>query len=221
MSAELIAHDFGWPTLISCAKAGAVTMPDTFVQLYDELFEAGQERPRDENKLNTIYAALMKAFGAAGGGEGLIRDHVQPALADYLATFTDDIAVLGKYVNEVTVPLEVIGESEKVRTTYLRWVASHPRYYTIRAVWKVLASKSGGCIDPLGIESPFAEVRNLDQLVADWERAIHGRAQWPWTANAHWVRLAWIIQNGGHVWAPTIAELNDAARGRGVALRVA
>lgn len=206
-------HDTGITNLVGAARRGDYTIPSELAEAYGDLETFVTEKRPRYDELAARAGDVFRVFNRTGGARSIITNHLQPAFNTFLAGFRADVELLGAYVQDITVPLPMLSESDEMRAAYIRFVSSHPPYATIRAAWAAMRKMDGHSSEPLGADSPLAEVRNMPDLVADWEACHHGRTQWPWGVNVHHIKLAWLVNNGGHLWLPT-AEEQSANWGR-------
>ncbi|QDN87402.1 hypothetical protein [Streptomyces sp. RLB3-6] len=222
MSARTIRDDLGKhgiTTLMDAAARGIHTLPDSIADDYAKLQEVldensdrfgnlqgWQAEKAAADLMQKIYSAV--AFGLA---DRVIIDHLRPALVRYLDEFRANVQAAGKHAVSIDIGA-LLSQPDDVRQAHIRLLDSYQDYHALRASWEICRKRNAAgingatCIDPDDIRSPLAEVRNLPDLVADWQLAFHGRKPWPWSGSAHHVRLVWLLNNGADVWMPTGQE---------------
>jgi hypothetical protein len=198
-------NDMGITNLVMSARRGEFTIPDELDEAYQDFETFMTTRPRQAD-VDARVGEVFRTFNRLGGAKSFIENHLQPAFETFMTGFRADVAHLGKYVTEISVPLAMLHEPEETRDAYVRFASAYPLYGNLRAAWKDMRKRDGHSNEPLGADSPLAEVRNLPDLVANWEACHNGRAQWPWGANVPHVKLAWLVNNGGQLWMPTAEE---------------
>jgi hypothetical protein len=196
----------GITTLVGCARRGDLTMPTSLTTAYDNFDSVSSSSPNDTAALTTAANAVVAAYKALDR-DGLITGNVQPALASTLSAFTTDVQTIGAYAFTTDVPVGVVSASSTVQQAYVRVYNFGPRYASIRACWRVLVS-TAPVLDPLGIDSPLAEVQNLPAVAPNWFTAAGGGDDWPWKSSVLRIKLAWLVTNGGQLWCPTVSQLN-------------
>ncbi|NNN36063.1 hypothetical protein HLK59_38025 [Streptomyces sp. S3(2020)] len=216
---ELIAH-----TLVGSHRAGAHTLPQALLDDYDELLRLIEEgknaqgrwiSPRAENTAEKAAIRLHR-LGNYGGRDGLITDHIAPALDTYIERFTQARRTAGQYAYSPVVHTAMLLEPQDVREAIVVLLESTHYYGQIRQAWALLrgglygaaAANTNTGVDPRGALSPLGEVRNIADLEPEWVNAGNvGAKPWPWGDQApiH-IKLGWLIDHGAEFWAPTALE---------------
>lgn len=217
--------------LVHAARNGVHTIPQALADDYDELLQLikdGHETVSGGYLRWANRAAEQKAEAAAarlnrisnyGGVNGLIAEHIQPALAEYIAHFRTDWRTAGAHAARHGATIDMLSEPDDVRAAIVRLHEAPVRYGSLRNAYTDLrgglgvmqGDPNGG--DPRGVGSILAEVRNINDLVPDWQTAGHlGHSPWPWASHAVHVRLGWFVDNGAEFWAPTALEHNERYR---------
>lgn len=214
---ELLAHQ-----LVNSARQGIHTVPQALADDYDELLQliADGKDPRDrwlgkdQEQAAERLAIKLTRLHNYGGRDGLIREHIAPALDTYLTKFKQARHTAGTHALQPAVTAPMLLEPKDVREAIVFIHNASLHYGQLRNIWAQLrggtntAASTNTNVDPRGANSPLGECRNIHDLVPDWWNAgTPGYAPWPWgnTYAAH-VRLAWLIDHGAQLWAPTAAE---------------
>lgn len=176
------------------------TLPAAFVKPYEKL-ATGVDDAQLERQMGSSVAF--------GNGQQVIIDHLQPALAERIATFTTDVIALGRYAEMGQPDIQMLREPQEVRDAYLRHIETGSWYGQLRAAWRLLRRDSQP--GPLGCDSLLAEISNpLEVLGEGWQaigQHLRGRfVRTPWEGTADWLRLGWLVRAGGRVWLPTAGE---------------
>ncbi|MCW2902564.1 MAG: hypothetical protein JWO67_4829 [Streptosporangiaceae bacterium] len=213
----------GITNLVNSAQRGIHTMPDGFVDTYEQLNTLVADNSDRFGKLMDWKAEkaaselTLKLYQATGGGNAdrVIIDHLRPALKQYLDQFRAHLDKAGQYADHTDAGA-LLSQPDDVRRAWLDLTDSYADYSALRASWLVCRKRNAndyahtGTIDPDGLTSPLAEVANIPDIVSDWKLAYAGRKPWPWSATAHHVRLRWLIENGAELWLPTGYEQDQA-----------
>lgn len=221
---ELKAH-----MLVGSARQGFHTLPQAMLDDYDQLLqliEDGTQRPgkwhnpKAEKDAEKLARKLIQLHNY-GGNDGLIRDHIAPAIDAYIDGFKTDRATAGRHALAAAVGPHMLLEPLDVREALVRIHEAPIRYGQVRRMWALLRgvpnphSIKDANTDPQAANSILGECRNIADLVPEWQNAGNGPGStpWPWgnTSSAH-IRLAWLIDHGGHIWAPTASEHNALYR---------
>lgn len=211
-------RDMGIANLVACAQRGDYTMPDELVDAYTKAYDENDTTPdlRNAREVTRLVAETVRIFNSFGR-ERLILDHIQPSMTELIEGVRKDVELLGRYTEELTVPIGLLSEPEELREAYIRFANFYPRFHGIRSAWAILRGRVAG--DPYGNHHmdtghPLAEIKNLPDIVANWEEChsgaikFHGRAAYPWPASPP-QRMAWILNHGGIIWCPTAPEQRD------------
>ncbi|WP_405524596.1 hypothetical protein OG426_16100 [Streptomyces canus] len=206
----------GIPLLLGAANNGVHTLPDgltdVHTQLLDYIEEHADHRNRiDQPKEERAIGRMLQQLGGAtafGNAEDIIIDHLQPSLDRFLIEFRETADAAGKYAQlGYQDGSGLLTETDDVRKAYIKLTELFPKYSALRASWLHLRPKAtGDTIDPMGLNSPLAEVANLPDLVPNWQMAAAHRAPWPWPANVFHVRMGWLLDHDAHIWLPTRQE---------------
>lgn len=211
-------HESGITTLVGNVRFGYHTLPDGMVDDYTELEEYiaehtdkwGSTDQVDVMRTAQKMADKVSGYVAYGGATAVLVEHLQPSMERLLKDVRADIKAAGRHAFATGATMDMLTEPDDVRAAIVRLSNLHPRYSALRRSWEILRRpRSDDTIDPLGLNSPLAEVANLPDIFSDWEKATHGRAPWPWHATTISVKLAWLLDNGGEVWLPTAIEQNN------------
>lgn len=212
-------QESGVTALVGNARFGYHTLPDGMVDAYGEFEQYVADHfnkwgtADDPAAIRTTQAMAdsLASRIAYGNADAVIVEHLQPAMAQLLADVVADREAAGRHALTITTSIDMLSEPEHVRAAIVRLSKLHPRYHGLRHSWEVLRTRDTLPMhDPLGLRSPLAEVGNLPDVFADWERAAHGRVPWPWHSSHLAVKLGWLLDNGGHIWLPTAAEQTGA-----------
>jgi hypothetical protein len=189
--------------VLACADRGDYTMPAHLLDAY----RAWQALPKGKEREQAAAAIRRDAPHA----DQLIADHITPSLNALMAEVADTVTTLGSYAHTDQPPPELLTADEPVRQAWLAFDPLVTRYRNIRAGWKAL--RAGGTIDPLGLDSPIAEIVDVDQHCPGWENAHAGRGFWPWGFGDR-LKLAWAVTHHVTLWTPTRQQHDDAWRTR-------
>ncbi|MGW6141599.1 hypothetical protein [Streptomyces sp. NPDC055140] len=203
----------GITSLITSARNGLHSLPDGMDDDYTQLAALVAEAVNHrgivvDNKAKAEAEKLsdkLMAYKAWGNGPVFITEHLKPALDAFLDELRADIKTAGRFAAQPAATIDMLDQPEDVRSAILRLHACYPKYGALRASWANIR-RDGDTVDPLGPNSPLAEVANLPDLAPDWQAAYFGRAPWPWPSTVPHVRLGWLLANGGQLWLPTAAE---------------
>lgn len=222
MTIEAIQHlsDSGVASLVGAARAGYHTLPDGMADEYaaiDQLVAGSTDQWQRPNlnpaQLREVTGRADKLMGAVmyGQAEKILTEHLQPALTQLLDQVRADRATVGHYANEAAVSPPMLEESDDVRAAIVRLHSLVPAYGALRSSWEICRRRSFTATrDPLGTNSPIAEVANMPELFADWEPATHGRTPWPWSAPVLHIKLGWLLDNDARIWLPTADQQTQA-----------
>lgn len=189
--------------VLACAERGDYTMPDDLMDAY----------ARYETAKGAQAAKLAAELRLAVNGrrEQLIAEHIAPSLDNLMVEIADVVTTLGVYAHTDSPPPDLLTAPENVRHAYLAFDPLVNAYRNIRAGWRALRVP-GDCVDPLGLDSPAAEIRDVNAHIPQWQASHVGRAYWPW-GHGDRLKLAWAITNSITLWTPTAQQQSDAWRG--------
>ncbi|XKK63925.1 hypothetical protein HFP71_16900 [Streptomyces sp. ARC32] len=213
-------------SLVGFAQKGTITLPQAMLDDHDHLmtlFAEGQQYrkqwsdPAKEGEAEKV-AKKLRALRHYGGHDGLIRERIRPALEDFLTRFQNARREAGKSGREANLHPSMLLEPEPVRVAIAELHDTTAQYSYIHHAWALL--RGGGAhrhdtgtltdIDPQGSRSILGEIRNIADIFPEWVNAgTIGGTPWPWTGQPAHLRLAWVLDNGGELWAPTAAEHNQ------------
>ncbi|MFM9790152.1 hypothetical protein [Streptomyces turgidiscabies] len=205
----------GIPLLLGAANNGVHTVPDGISDPYAQLMDFIEEHADRYNRIDNpkderTVARMLQQLGAAtafGNAEAIIIEHLQPALDRFLVELRDTITAAGKYAAlGYQDGSGLLTETDEVRHAYIKLTELYPKYGALRASWQHLRGKNSDSIDPMGLNSPLAEVANLPDIVDNWVLAAAGRTPWPWPATVFHVRMNWLLSHGARIWLPTRIE---------------
>jgi hypothetical protein len=225
MNARSIRDDLGAhgvTSLMAAAARGIHTLPDGIADNYASLLEVldknsdrfGWIQGWQAEKAATDLMQKMYAAIAFGNADVVINEHLKPALVRYLDEFRINMQTAGEYAVSTDIGA-LLSQPDDVRQAHIKLMDSHGDYAALRASWEICRKRNAGgmngtsTIDPMDLASPLAEVRNLPDLVSDWQLAYHARKPWPWNGTAHHIRLVWLLNHGADVWLPTGLEQNE------------
>lgn len=210
--------------LVGYAEQGVMTMPQALLDDYATLTALVKEGQRYPGRWNNPVveaeaekvAKNLHSLRPYGKRDGLIREHIRPALEDYLERFKKAYAAAGQHAQCDTVQPYMLLEPEPVRAALVELHDTTQQYGRIRSAWAAL--RGGGLTvargntndtqaDPHGANSILGEVRNIADIFPEWVNAgAVGGTPWPWQGRPAHLRLAWLIDNGADFWAPTAVE---------------
>ncbi|MEU8519066.1 hypothetical protein [Streptomyces sp. NPDC048577] len=208
--------------LVGAAAQNVHTIPQALQDDYDQLLQLVDEgttrpgkwrHPKLERDAEQVARQLIR-LSNYGGTDGIIRDHIQPALADYIDGFTADLETAGAHGRQAAVSAPMLLEPQDVREALVRIHEAPIKYGMLRTSWSFLRGRpqpnaiTNTNVDPRASDSPLGECRNIADLIPEWESAGRaGGTSRPWgnASSAH-IRLAWLLDHGGIIWAPTAAE---------------
>lgn len=237
MSARTIRDDFathGITALLASAARGVHTLPDGIADNYAKLQEVLDDNSDRFGNLQGWQAEkaaaelMQKIYSSVAGGlaDAVIRDHLRPALDRYLDNFRANMETAGQYAVSTDVGA-LLSQPDDVRQAHINLVDSYADYHALRAAWEICRKRNAGdmsgtgTIDPDGLRSTLAEIRNIGDIFPDWHYAYAGRKPWPWNGTAHHVRLHWLLTNGAELWLPTGQEQNEVWQKHNPGRRVA
>ncbi|MFD5673679.1 hypothetical protein [Streptomyces sp. NPDC127040] len=214
--------------LVTAAREGVHTLPQEIIDDYAALEAIEAEHTDRHGRISdpqAVQAAdrLAERLGRAkawGNANALLVGHVQPALTAFLADLAADLKTAGRHAVQPGATIDMLTEPDDVRAAIVRLHSAITVYGRLRASWEILR-RGTQTTDPLGLNSPLAEIGNLPDLVPDWQPAYYGRAPWPWQSTVFHVRMGWLLANGAHIWLPTPAEQEAAWRKHNPAAKVA
>lgn len=166
-------------------------------------------RLKDNSSPVEVHSYVMAEASKAASTEDLIRDALQPHFNRLVTQFRADVELLGERVAGPEIDLLTASEDE--RLAYVRLSNFASPYMTYRATWTALRTAGQAVAitnDPLGLDSPLAEVANLPDLLPNWRD--FGSGVGPWAGGELHIKLAWIVSHGGVLWVPTAQEQNEA-----------
>lgn len=207
--------------LVEAARRGSHTLPQSMLDDYAELEALAAEHADRRGQVSDAAAIKqadklterLLAAKAWGNATTLLVDHVQPALDTFLAQLAADLKTAGRHADQPGATVDMLDEPDDVRAAIIRLHGALVPYGHLRASWQILRRVPAIEVhDPMGLNSPLAEVGNLPDIVPDWEAAYHGRKPWPWPSTVFHIRMKWLLSHGAVVWLPTEAEHEDAWR---------
>ncbi|GGV34356.1 hypothetical protein GCM10010293_36810 [Streptomyces griseoflavus] len=208
--------------LVHGARAGHYTMPAEMLAGYDQLQQLLEEGKETTNWGRTQWADTAKEREAEAlarhlsgmasnyAAPRLITEHLQPALAERLDRFRTVRQVAGKYAHSNGASLDMLAEPDDVRAAILELHTATQWYGSLRDAWSELRGdveyvyNRDRITDPLGKQSPLAEVRNIAVVAPNWRELAHiAGAVWPWGSDVTHLKLGWLLDHGAEVWLPT------------------
>ncbi|GAB2328459.1 hypothetical protein [Streptomyces variabilis] len=210
--------------LVGYAKQGTLALPQALLDDHAALLALIEEGQRFRRWISPVKEAAaekvarnLHTLRPYGKRDTLIRDYIRPALEDYLARFKQAYNTAGKHAQCDTVQPYMLLEPEPVRVALTELHDATQQYGSIRHAWALLRGGSlqdtrasiATTVDPHGANSILGEVRNIADIFPEWVNAgAVGGTPWPWQGRPAHLRLAWILANGGEIWAPTADEHN-------------
>lgn len=188
--------------VLACADRGDYTMPADLMDAYT------RHKTAKGAQAEKIAAEIRQT--AYGHVNQLITEHISTSLDRLMTEVAETVNTLGTYAHLDAPPPDLLAAPENVRQAYLAFDPLVNAYRNIRAGWKALRTP-GDCIDPLGLDSPAAEILDIHQHIPQWQASHVGRGYWPW-GHGDRLKLAWAITNGITLWTPTAQQQSDAWR---------
>ena len=227
--------------LVHRSRDGIHTIPQELTDDYEEfeqLVKDGKEitsggylqwRSRAHEQDAETMAKKLTQLANYGGRPGIIADHLQPALADFVDRFRALWAKAGTYASQPTITADMLAAPDDVRAAIVE-LQTGLNYTQLRGAYQDLRGGStnprnvdASKQDPRGCGSLLAEVRNIADLFPEWETVSQvGGYPPPWGSSCmtH-TRLGWILEHGGELWMPTEEQhttlylaLREAARAK-------
>ncbi|XKK63922.1 hypothetical protein HFP71_16885 [Streptomyces sp. ARC32] len=206
--------------LVHGARAGHYTMPEEMLTGYDQLQQlltdgrrttswgrkewASTDLEREAEDLARHVSGMAHRYNA----HKLIAEHLEPSLTARLDRFRTVRQTAGRHATAATPSLDMLAEPDDVRAAILELHTATQWYGGLRSAWSRLRGdsepESGRGSDPMGKQSPLAEVRNINVVVPNWRQLAHiAGATWPWGSGWIHLKLGWLLDHGAEVWLPT------------------